>query len=149
CDLAFDLQSDENPANAEIRAEFRSAKRTLLIYGFRDGDRRLVLRFAPTDPGAWDYRVTSNLRRLDGQMGSLNATDSDSPGFVRVANVHHFATTNNKQHLWMSAALDDFVKLPRSDFDRSVNARAAERFTHLRVTIAPETDLREAAERIR
>jgi hypothetical protein len=150
CDLAFDLEAGENPASVELHGEFRSPKRTLLIRAFKDGDRRYVLRFAPTDPGEWDYRLTSSLKRLDGQLGKTTATPSDSPGFVRVANVHHFANEGtNKQHLWMATAIDDFTKMPRADFDRAVEQRVAEKFTHLRVTITADADLREAAERVR
>ena len=150
CDLAFDLEAGENPAGVQLHGEFRSAKRTLLIQSFKDGDRRYVLRFAPTEPGEWDYKLTSNLKRLDGQLGQATATASDSPGFVKVANVHHFANEGtNKQHLWMATAIDDFLKLPRSDFDNAVTQRVAEKFTHLRVTIAQDADLAEAAERIK
>jgi Domain of unknown function (DUF5060) len=150
CDLVFEVEPSENPANFELHGEFRSPKRTVLIRAFRDGDRRYVLRFAPTEPGDWDYRLTSSLKRLDGQVGKGTASESSSPGFVIQANVHHFKWEGtNKQHLWMSTALDDFVKLPRADFDRVVEQRAAEKFTHLRVTIEPGADLREAAERVR
>ena len=150
CDLAFDLETGETPAAVQLHGEFRSPKRTLLIRAFRDGDRRFILRFAPTEPGEWDYRLTSSLKRLDGQLGKATATESASPGFVRPANVHHFANEGtSKQHLWMATAIDDFTKLPRSDFDAAVAQRLAEKFTHLRVTIAQDTDLREAAERIR
>jgi len=150
CDLAFDLEAGENPATVQLHGEFRSDKRTLLIQSFRDGDRKYVLRFAPTEPGEWAYRLTSNIKRLDGQLGKATATPSESPGFVKVANVHHFAYEGtNKQHLWMSTAIDDFVKMPRADFDRVVEQRVAEKFTHLRVTIAKDGDLREAAERVR
>ena len=150
CDLAFDLTAGEDPGGVQLRGEFRSAKRTLLIRAFRTGDRRYVLRFAPTEPGPWDYRLTSSLKRLDGQIGQTTATESSSPGFVKVANVHHFANEGtNKQHLWMSTALDNFIKIPRADFDRTVEQRIAEKFTHLRVTIDAGADLGEAAERIR
>jgi hypothetical protein len=150
CDLAFDLETGENPSSVQLHGEFRSAKRTLLIPAFRDGDRKFVLRFAPTESGEWAYRLTSNLKRLDGQLGKATATASDSPGFVKVANVHHFANEGtNKQHLWMATAIDDFVKIPRADFDRTVDQRVVEKFTHLRVTIAKDADLGEAAERIR
>jgi hypothetical protein len=150
CDLAFDLAAGENPASIQLHGEFRSAKRTLLLQAFKDGDRKYVLRFAPTEPGEWAYRLTSSLKRLDGQLGKVTATASDSPGFVRVANVHHFANEGtNKQHLWMATAIDDFAKIPRADFDRTVEQRVAEKFTHLRVSIAKDTDLDEAAERIR
>ena len=108
-----------------------------------------MIRFAPTETGVWDYRLTSNLPRLDGQIGHVTAAESDSPGFVRVANVHHFATENLKPHLWMAAALDRFTEMPRADFDRLIGQRIQEKFTHLRVTIAASTDMAEAAERVR
>jgi hypothetical protein len=150
CDLAFDLEAGENPAAVQLRGEFRSAKRTLLLQAFRDGDRRYVVRFAPTEPGEWDYRLTSSLKRLDGQLGKVTATASDSPGFVKVANVHHFAYEGTgKQHLWMATAIDDFIKIPRAEFDSAVTQKCAEKFTHLRVTIAKDANLGEAAERIR
>jgi len=150
CDLAFDLEAGENPSTIELHGEFRSPKRTLLIQAFKEADRKYVLRFAPTEPGEWDYKLTSNVKRLDGQLGKITATASDSPGFVRVANVHHFANEGtNKQHLWMATAIDDFAKIPRADFDSAVTQKVAEKFTHLRVTIARDADLGEAAERIR
>ncbi|HEY2843634.1 MAG TPA: DUF5060 domain-containing protein, partial [Bryobacteraceae bacterium] len=150
CDLAFDLEAAENPAAVQLHGEFRSAKRTLLIPAFRDGDRRYILRFAPTESGEWTYRLTSSLKRLDGQVGKATATASDSPGFVKVANVHHFAYEGtNKQHLWMATAIDKFVNIPRADFDRAVEQRVGEKFTHLRVTIDAGDDLGEAAERMR
>lgn len=151
CDLAFDLEAGENPSSVELRAEFRSPHhRTYLMYAFRDGERRYVIRVAPTEAGNWEYRLTSNLRRLDGKEGQFAATESDSPGFVRAANVHHFATEANKQqHLWMATPLDHFVSMPRAEFDRAIAQRADEKFTHLRVTIEAGADLREAADRLR
>jgi hypothetical protein len=150
CDLAFDLGAGENPAAVQLHGEFRSDKRTLLIRAFKESDRKYILRFAPTEPGDWVYRLTSSIKRLDGQLGKATAVASDSPGFIKVANVHHFANEGtNKQHLWMSTAIDNFTKIPRADFDTAVSQRLAEKFTHLRVTIAKDADLREAADRIR
>jgi len=150
CDLTFDLEAGENSGAVELRGEFRSAKRTLLIRAFKDGDRRYVLRFAPTEPGEWAYRLTSSVKRLDGQLGKATATNADSPGFVKVANVHHFANEGTgKQHLWMAKAIEDFASMPRAAFDGAVAQKIAEKFTHLRVTIEKDADLREAAERIR
>src|SRR5579864_9118109 len=150
CDLIFDLTPQDNPGQAELRAEFRSPRHhTYLLRAFRDGERRLVLRFTPTEAGAWEYRLTSNVARLDGQMGQGTAGESEAPGFVHSANVHHFATENQKPHLWMATGVDRFLAMPRAEFDRFVAQRAQERFTHLRVTIEPGADLVEAAERIR
>ena len=67
CDLTFDLMPQENAAQAELRAEFRSPRhKTYLLRAFVDG-RKLVIRYAPTEAGAWDYRLTSNLPRLTGR----------------------------------------------------------------------------------
>jgi hypothetical protein len=149
CDLVYELAPLENPERAELRAEFRSPRfKTYLLHAFLD-NRKLIIRFAPTEAGNWVYRLTSNLPRLDGQAGNVTAAESDSPGFVHVANVHHFATENLKQHLWMSAAIDRFAEMPRADFDRLIEQRSQEKFSHLRVTLEAGTDLAEATERIR
>src|SRR5579884_441378 len=151
CDWSFDLPASENPDTFELRAEFRSPvkRKTYLIYAFRDGERRFTLRFAPTEEGDWDYRLTSNLARLEGQAGKINATPSNSPGFVKVANVHHFATGNGKPHLWMAAPLDNFLGLSKDEFERAIAALADQKFTHVRVTIPADADLAQAADRIR
>jgi hypothetical protein len=149
CDLVFALQEGEDPARATLRGDFRSPHRdTKTIRAFREGNT-LVLRFTPDEVGEWDYRLTSSLRRLDAQLGKAEGAASEAPGFVRTANVHHFQTANLAPHLWMSSAIENFAAMPRADFDAAVAARVAEKFTHLRVTIGADTDLREAAERIR
>src|SRR5262249_20060741 len=73
----------------------------------------------------------------------------NEPGFVMAATLHHFKADNGRPHLWMATPLDKFAALPQADFDRQVQQRAKEKFTHLRVTIEPSTDLREAASRVR
>jgi hypothetical protein len=149
CDLVFELQAGEDAARAELRGDFRSPhKDTKTIRAFREGNA-LVLRFTPDEVGEWDYRLTSTLKRLDAQIGKTAGTASDAPGFVRTANVHHFQTANLQPHLWMGSAIENFVSMPRAEFEAAVAARAAEKFNHLRVTIEPATDLKEAAERIR
>jgi hypothetical protein len=151
CDLAFDLEPGDNAATLQLRAEFQSPRhRTYLMYAFQDSERRFVIRVAPTEAGTWFYRLTSNLPRLDGKEGQFTATESESPGFIRIANVHHFMTEgNSKQHLWMATALDHFATIPRTEFDRIATQRAEQKFTHLRVTIEAADDLREAADRLR
>ncbi len=119
------------------------------MYAFRDGDRRFVIRFSPTEPGPWDYRFTSSIARFDGKLGQFTANESDAPGFVKVANVHHFQTEDNRPHLWMATAIEKFLTMPRAEFDALVAARAKEKFTHLRVTLDAGADLVEAASRIR
>ena len=159
CDISFDLAAQENTAQATLRAEFRSPHyKTILINAFRTGSK-FVLRVAPTEAGAWTYRITSSISRLDGQTGQFGASASNSPGYVLTANIHHFQTGNfqtadihseeRKPHLWMGAAVPHFTTMPRADFDRVLEQRAKDRFTHLQVTLDGESDLGEAAERIR
>ena len=151
CELTFDLEPNEDPARVELHAEFRSPHhRTFLMRAFHDGGTRLTIRFSPTEAGEWTYRLSSSLPRFDGKEAQFTAAESDSPGFIRVANVHHFAYEGtNKAHLWMAMALDRFAEMPRGEFDTLVEQRAQEKFTHLRVTLSPSADLREAAERIK
>src|SRR6476660_1107590 len=68
CDIAFELDDAEaaahpNPySTVNLRAEFRSPRhRTYLMPAFWDGRRRMVIRFSPTEAGAWDFRVSGNL----------------------------------------------------------------------------------------
>lgn len=150
CDFIFDLEGNEHASGAQLRAEFRSPHHTTyLMPAFAQGDRRLVIRFSPTEAGPWDYRLTSNLTRLEGKQGQFNAGESDAPGFVHVTNVHHFQTDNTKPHLWMATAIDKFMAMPPAEFDAAVAARASQKFTHLRVMLEPGANLEDAAERIR
>ncbi len=150
CDLVFELEANEKPDAVQLRAEFRSPRhKTYLVNAFRDGDRRFVIRFSPTEAGAWDYKLTSSIARLEGMLGQFTASESDSPGFVKVANVHHFQTENGQPHLWMATTVEKFLAMPRAEFDAAIATRAKEKFTHLRVTLESGADLVEAAERVR
>jgi len=150
CDLTFDLQPGEDPARADLSAQFQSPKHnTYLIHAFHASPSQLVLRFAATEEGTWHYLLQSTLTRLQGQQLQLTVADANAPGYVQAANVHHFKTSNGQPHLWMATAIDRFTDIPRSEFDKQLAARADEKFTHLRVTLDPKADLVEAAERVR
>src|SRR6266478_4594691 len=86
CDIVFDLSEKAAAAHpapyktVELKAEFRSPRhRTMAMPAFWDGGRRMVIRFAPTEPGDWDYRVSGNLQRFDNTAGRLSATAVDNP----------------------------------------------------------------------
>jgi len=143
CDLVFELNDEEAAANqnpyetVELHGEFRSPENTtLLMYGFWDGGRRLVVRITPTEPGQWVYRISSNIARLNGQQGSLTAADSDALGFVEVANVRHFAYSTGgvrpPSHLWMGDTSYRFAVMDRAQFERMVDTRAGQKFNHIR-----------------
>jgi len=76
---------------------------------------------------------------VDGLTGAFTASASDAPGFLRVANIHHWATeAANQPHLWMGASEMDFVWLEDADFRAVVDARAAQKFNHLRGLVLGE-----------
>ncbi len=150
CEIVFDLSDADSAAHPnpystlEIHAEFRSPRhKTFLLPAFWDGGRRMVIRFAPTEPGAWDYRITSNLETYNGKIGQFNATESEAPGFIRSANMHHFAYTGadgNTPHLWMGDTLMRAAFVDETAFHQFVDARASQKFTHIRVSATGEAE---------
>lgn len=140
CDMVLELDEAQAKAHpnpylsVELRAEFRSPRhRTLMVYGFWDGGRRMVIRFAPNEVGDWAFRVTSTLPQFDGKQGTMTATASESSGFLRAANMHHWAyTESNKPHLWMGDTSYDLAAMNSDAFHKLVDARAAEKYTHIR-----------------
>jgi hypothetical protein len=145
CEMAFDLSDADaaahpNPyATVDLRVEFRSpARRTYALPAFWDGGRRLVVRFAPTEAGQWDYLVNSNLPSWDHKTGSFTAAASSSKGFILAANVHHWEYTEKSKdglyqpHLWMGANEPLFGAMDDAAFRAVADSRAAQKFTHVR-----------------
>jgi hypothetical protein len=143
CEIPFELSAADaavrlNPyVNFVLQVEFRSPRfKTYLMPAFWDATRnKMVVRFSPTEAGQWIYKVTSNVSAFDGQEGMFNAAPSDSPGFVNVANVHHWATDNKKPHLWMGYIADRFSFVNADEFDQQLNAAAENKFNHFRGSI--------------
>ena len=145
CELVFELTEQEAAAHpnpyltVSLELEFRSPRyRTFRLPAFWDGGRRLVARFTPVDPGEWAFRVSSNVERFHNQQGRLTATESGSPGFLQPANVHHWALVddlNKTPHLWMGDTLYSFASIPRPLFDQILEARARQKFNHIRGVI--------------
>ena len=142
CEIVFqlspaDLAAHPNPyLTAQLQAEFRSPRfKTYLMPAFWDGAGKMILRFTPTEAGPWTYRITSNLTGLDGKQASFNAAASEAPGFVRPANIHHWATENKKPHLWMGYIADRFPFDSAPDFEQKLDQAAQNKFTHFRGSI--------------
>lgn len=140
CEFVFELSAQDAAANpnpyagVRLHAEFRSPRfRTFLMPAFWDGEHRMVIRFTPTEPGDWIWRTTSNIPAFNGKSGTFTAAPSDAPGFIRTANVHHWAyTEGNRPHLWMGDTCLRFASLGEADFRRMVDTRAQQKFNHIR-----------------
>lgn len=122
CDLVFDA-----PPTATLQAEVRSPRhKTYLMPAFVSAPGKMTIRIAPTDPGQWDFRLTSNLPPYSGKTGSFEATPNDHPGFVIPANLRHWATgEDQKPHLWLGATGGDPETL------------AKQKFNHVRLPLDP------------
>lgn len=145
CELVFDLDESEakthpNPyVSVQLQAEFRGPRhKTYMMPAFPAGGRKLIVRFAPNEPGEWVFRISGNLERFNGQNGAFQATESEAAGFVRTANLHHWATlageniANRKPHLWMGDTCYRFGFLTDEQFRQLVDTRAEQGFTHIR-----------------
>jgi hypothetical protein len=141
CEMSFDWNANELPSSASpykdelLNVEFRSPNHvTYLVRGYWNGGRSLKVRFSPTQPGQWNYHVTSPIKRFDNQESTFNVADSGLPGFVDVANVRHWWTTNKQPHLWLSASVRPF-DMEQNAFEAWLDARKQDGFTHIRGTL--------------
>jgi len=142
CEIVFELSTTDlgahpNPyTSVQLKAEFRSPRfHTYLMPAFWDGGRKMIVRFTPTEAGQWIYKTTSNLAGFDAKEGSFTAAASESPGYVRVANVHHWATENKQPHLWMGYIDDRFAFDSQQEFEQKLNEAAQNKFNHFRGSI--------------
>ncbi|HKE23745.1 MAG TPA: DUF5060 domain-containing protein [Bryobacteraceae bacterium] len=150
CELVVEL-SDQAAAKhpnpyqtVEMRADFRSTDlRAMSVPAYWDGEKRMVLRFAPSRAGEWQYRIDSNVADLDGKTGTFTATESESPGFIQAANLHHWAYTAHsgpltQAHLWMGADEPRLATMDDALFRSMADERAAAKFTHVRGMVLGE-----------
>jgi hypothetical protein len=147
CELVFELSAADaarhtNPyATVELSVNFRSPRQhSYALPGFWDGGRRLVVRFSPTEAGEWDYLVSSNIAAWDGQHGAFTTAASESKGFIHPMALHHWAYSEMANglyqgHLWMGASEPRLAFLDDAAFRAVVDARAAQRFTHVRLPV--------------
>ncbi|HLK70147.1 MAG TPA: DUF5060 domain-containing protein [Bryobacteraceae bacterium] len=145
CELVLELSEKDAAAHPnpyvtiDVKVEFRSPRnRTLSVPMYWDGGRRMVARFAPTEAGDWIYHVSGNVSAWADKEGTFTAVASESKGFIRPANMHHWAYTVrdsrglDQAHLWMGATELLFPSLDDAAFQSVADARAAQKFTHLR-----------------
>ena len=142
CEFAFelsaaDLAAHPNPySTVRLQAEFKSPRyKTYAMPAFWDGGRKMMVRFTPTEAGQWNYRTTSNLAAFDGKEGAFNAASSEAPGFVKAANVHHWATENKQPHLWMGYIADRFAFGAAQELEQKLGEAVENKFTHFRGSI--------------
>ena len=141
CELTFNWNANELPSSASpyksdlLNVEFRSPSHaTILVHAFWNGGHTLEVRFSPTEAGTWAYHVTSTIRRYDNHESTFSAAPTANPGFVSVANLRHWWTTNKQPHLWLSASVP-FLRVDQPTIESWLDARKHDGFTHIRGTL--------------
>jgi hypothetical protein len=141
CEISLEMTEQEaaqhpNPyMTVELRAEFRSPKggTTKVMPGFWDGGRSFKLRFAPDFEGRWDFRLISNLPSVDKKIENFEATPARTPGFITVFNTRYFKhQQENTPHYWLGDTCYKFATIPWETFQKVVDARAEQKFNHIR-----------------
>ncbi len=144
CDIVYELSATEATAHPnphlslKFYAEVKSPRfKTYLVPAFWDGGRKMVLRFTPNEPGVWEWRLTSDIARWQGQVGHVDAVESEALGFIEPANVHHWRYTERlRPHLWMGDTMLRFGYVDRALFERVIEARATQKFNHVRALLS-------------
>jgi hypothetical protein len=146
CDLVFDIPSVSGNQPIDLQAEFRSPhQNTGLVKAFWDGGSRWVIRYTPAESGSYAWRITSSLPGLGGKEGQFASTPVDKPGWLRAANVHHFAfvdaanQNNLTPHLWMGAVVPGFTAMPVERWKSLVDTRSGQHFNHIGITLVDES----------
>ncbi len=139
CQMTFDWHAGELPSGTAplyradiVSVAFRSPQHvTYLMHGFWNGGHEVRVRFTPLEAGAWTYSVSSAIKRFNGHESTFQVSPGSAAGFVRVANLRHWRSTNKQPHLWISAEVN-FLGLSPSAFDTWLDARKHDGFTHIR-----------------
>ena len=147
CEITIKLTPEEaakhpNPyLSVELWAEVRSPEyKTYRVPAFWDGSQ-MRIRFSPDEAGDWTFKLTSNLPSVEGKIGTFQALKSESTGFIRPANTHHWTyTEQRKPHLWMGDTCYRCAWIGREMFEKIVAARAQQKFTHMRMLVMPWDD---------
>lgn len=125
----------------ELWAEFRAPDyKTYRLPAFPEGGR-MRFRIAPLLAGNWTYRLSGNVKEVEGKIDQFSAAaNPDEFRFIRRENAYHWSHGENlKPHLYMGAELASTAAL---------DALAAARFTHLAVRAwAPQPASEEAFHR--
>ena len=140
CDLVFDLPGADPAQPLDLHAEFQSPRHvTALVRAFWDGGTKWVVRYTPAEAGEHVFRLTG--KDFTGRQGTFTATPRPTGGWLRAANLHHFANVEGNTltpHLWMGALVDGFAAMDAAAWKALVDTRAAQHFNHLGITLVDE-----------
>ena len=135
-ELAHQQRAQGNPFQAEMEGLFlHEAGQRLRLEGFYDGDATYRLRFMPTAPGIWRYRV--NLAGRLVERGAIRCVPSQATGPLRQDPEHpyHFLLANGAPFYPLGNTAYNAIVAYRHDrpaFVRFLDYYAARHFNWMR-----------------
>lgn len=100
-ELTFKGHIEGNPfIEAEIKADFCIGGRKTCVNGFYNGNDEYKIRFMPDALGVWEYKVFSNVKKVNAKEGTFECTKplEGNHGPVRVIDKYHFAYEDGTPH---------------------------------------------------
>jgi hypothetical protein len=95
-DLEATYDNPFDPAQVDVQTEFTAPSgKKLTLWGFYNPSQKSspwMIRFAPTEKGAWQYvvKVKDKEGTAQSQVGSFTAADSSHHGFIQIAPNHRY-----------------------------------------------------------
>jgi hypothetical protein len=110
------------------------------VPGFRDGDDRYVVRFAPELEGQWTWESESNADELAGRRGELavGPAAEGEHGPVRVASTFHFAHADGTPFRPVGATVYNWLHQDEPLYSETVDSIAEAGFDKLRFMVFPQ-----------
>jgi hypothetical protein len=132
-----------NPYTAvSVTAEFVGPKKQRkTVAGFWDGGSRFVIRFTPTDEGAWTYRTHSDDPGLNNKSGQITCKGvaPNAQGFVRqdAAHPYHFRYDDGQPYFMLGQTYYNWLGYPPSSafFRASIDSCRAYGMNKIRMVI--------------
>lgn len=152
-DAVFNNPYDPNDIRVDGRFESPSGK-IVIVPGFYYQDFAYAggsltasdnwswrVRFTPTEVGEWQYRVLATTLKgtKRSETGTFSATESDSPGFVRVdpRNSHYFVFDDGTPYVPVGENIGWSTGDPIADYGTWLDSLAAAGGNFARVWMAP------------
>lgn len=143
CDIVFEVPGADPAKTGELKAEFRSPHHdTALVNAVWDGGSKWFVRYTPSEEGEYTFRVSGSAPQWNGKEGHFTATGNAKKGWLRAANLHHFAYVEGvtlSPHLWMGGVVPGFTQMDSVRWKSLIDTRAAQHFNHLGVTLVDES----------
>ena len=140
CQFWFEGSAHGNPfVDTDFALTFVAPSgRSVRVGGCYDGGGRYLVRFLPSEVGAWRFVSHSRSAMLDGRSGTLDVEPSDRPGPVRAAEGFHFRHANGLRYTPFGTTAYAWIHQGDGLQERTLASLAASPFNKVRMSAFPK-----------